>query len=73
LAGQRIGVCAEGSLDRLVAAAQALCADEDARASMSRRAAAYAQRTHDLSRAADAFKVLVRSLVNGAREASRHV
>jgi glycosyltransferase involved in cell wall biosynthesis/SAM-dependent methyltransferase len=57
-----IGICAEGSYDRLVASAERVCAVESLRAELGKRAAEYAREHHDLSRSADALKTLVRAL-----------
>jgi len=67
LTRQGIGVCAQGSFDRLVASAQQLCAAKDLRAEFGRRAVEYAGEYHDLKRSAAELKALVRSLTGQPR------
>jgi glycosyltransferase involved in cell wall biosynthesis len=56
-----IGICAEGSLDKLVTAIQLLCNDARTRQIYSVQAAAYAREHHNLDRTVAAFKELFRS------------
>lgn len=62
LAEQKIGFCASGSFDRLVEAAEDLCASESGLAELGRRALAYAREHHDLVRSVEELKALLRSL-----------
>jgi len=62
LARHKIGICAEGSYDRLVTSAERLCAAEGLRAELGKRAAEYAQAHHDVNRSAGALKTLVHTL-----------
>lgn len=57
-----IGVCADGSFDRLVQQAGQLCADESRRTTLGRQALEYGRRYHDLAQSAAAFKDLVQGL-----------
>jgi glycosyltransferase involved in cell wall biosynthesis len=69
LARHGIGICAEGSYDRLVASAEHLCASEGLRAELGNRAAEYAREHHDVNRSAGALKALVYTLT-GRRTAA---
>lgn len=60
LNGDRCGICADGSWDRLVQSAVELCGSEARRAALAERAAHYATSEHDLSVSVEQFKVLVR-------------
>lgn len=62
LTRQGIGVCAQGSFDRLVSSAQQLCVSADMRVEIGRRAVEYAGEYHDLKRSAAELKALVRAL-----------
>jgi len=62
LARHKIGICAEGSYDRLVASAERLCASESLRAELGKRATGYAREHHDVNRSAEALKAVVRAL-----------
>lgn len=63
LADHRIGCCAAGSFDRLVASAEKLCASEELRTEQGRRAVVYASQHHDLGRSVNELKALLQSLV----------
>lgn len=67
LARHRIGLCAGGSFEKLVALAGQLCAAEATRDAWGRRALAYAREHHDLHRSAAALKALMKSLAPQAR------
>jgi glycosyltransferase involved in cell wall biosynthesis len=64
-----IGICAEGSYDRLVVSAERMCASEGLRAELGKRAAEYAREHHDVNRSAGALKALVYTLT-GRRTAA---
>lgn len=64
LSQHRIGVCADGSFDRLVAAAEELCASKEQREEYGSRAKTYAMEHHSLHRSADELKALLHSLVS---------
>ena len=63
LTREGIGVWAAGSLERLAAAAEELCASASLRVDLGRRARRYAEQHHDLGRSADALKALVCRIV----------
>ena len=65
LAERRIGSCAEGSFERLVAATEELCDNEPLRMEVGRRAIAYARAYHDLTRTTAQFKELIRRVTRG--------
>jgi glycosyltransferase involved in cell wall biosynthesis len=62
LARDGIGVCANGSFDRLVAFAQQLCSADDLRIEIGRRALEYARKNHDLDQSVGELKALVCAL-----------
>lgn len=62
LARHRIGICAEGSVDRLTASVAQLCLDGDQREEMGRRAFAYVKEYHALSQSVNDLKALVHAL-----------
>jgi glycosyltransferase involved in cell wall biosynthesis/SAM-dependent methyltransferase len=62
LSRHRIGICAGGSFDGLVASAERLCALEGLRAELGKRAAEYALENHDLNRCAADVKALIQTL-----------
>lgn len=67
LVRHQIGVCAEGSFDRLVASVTQLCMASDQREELGRRALAYAAAYHDLSRSVNELKALVRALTGSSQ------
>jgi glycosyltransferase involved in cell wall biosynthesis len=64
----RIGICAEGSFDRLVSATEQVCGSQSLRHELGTRALAYAREHHDINRSAEEVKALVRALT-GSRGA----
>lgn len=60
LAERRIGTCADGSFERLVAATEEFCDNEPLRIEFGRRATAYARAYHDLACTTAQFKELIR-------------
>lgn len=69
LTRHRIGICAEGSYDRLVASAERVCAVESLRTELGKRAAEYALENHDVNQSAEALKILIRTLTGRRAEA----
>ncbi len=65
LSREGIGMCAEGSFERLATSVRQGCASPSQLAEMGRRAEAYARREHDLNRSTEKLKHLVRSLTTG--------
>ncbi len=63
LSTHRIGICAEGSFERLVASTQELCEIESRRREYGARARSYALAHHDVRRSAGLLKALLRVLV----------
>ncbi len=63
LARYRIGICASGSFERLLAAAARVCTEKDLRAELAHRAVTYARDHHDLHQISGELKALMRSLV----------
>ena len=62
LSREGIGMCADGSFERLATLVRQGCASPSQLAEMGRRAEAYARREHDLNRSTEKLKNLVRSL-----------
>ena len=62
LSRERIGICARGSFDSLVASTRQMCASPDLQGQMGKRAQDYARRYHDLNDSAEELKTLVRRL-----------
>ncbi len=62
LSREGIGMCAEGSFERLAALVLQGCASPRGLAEMGRRAVAYARREHDLHRSTEKLKHVIRAL-----------
>ena len=63
LSAEGIGMCADGSFERLATLVGQLCKSPGRLTEMGNRAGAYAHREHDLNRSVDELKDLIGSLV----------